>query len=337
MGLTRREFLELMGRGTVTVGVAGVTACASKTGGSEWVAPVKKSLEEKAVKAGNLPVLWIQGQSCAGCSISTINTVYPEIAEVLTETISLEFHPNIMASAGDLALKILTDAETNKKGKYVLVVEGSIPTKENGIYSTMGESNGKHITAKEWVERLGANAQAVLSVGTCAAFGGIPSGTPNPTGAMPVYKIIPKATVINIPGCPCHPDWVVGTIAHVLLFGVPELDEEKRPKLFFGKLVHDQCERRGYFDEGKMAKDYGDDEGCLFELGCKGPISHCDVPIRSWNNKVNWCIQCGSPCIGCTEPTFPDHEGEGLYSVLPVSKVKDIRWTGKIKKVKNLV
>jgi len=336
MGLTRREFLNVMGRGTVTVGVAGIAGCAGSKKESTWTAPVKEALKEKQVKEGNLPVLWIQGQSCAGCSISTINTVYPDIAEVITETISLEFHPNIMAAAGDLALKVLTDAETNKKGKYVLVVEGSIPVNDNGLYSTMGEKDGHHITVKDWVERLGAHAQAVLNVGTCSAFGGIPAGSPNPTGAQPVSKIIPQATMINIPGCPPHPDWVVGTIAHVLLFGIPELDEQKRPKVFFGSLLHDNCERRGYFDEGKMAQDFGE-EGCYFELGCKGPLAHCDVCIRDWNNKINWCVQCGSPCIGCTEPSFPDHDGEGLYYALPYEEVKSIHWTGKIsKRAKNL-
>jgi len=331
MGLTRREFLNVMGRGTVTVGVAGVAGCAGSNKEAAYVAPVKEALKEKQVKEGNLPVLWIQGQSCAGCSISTINTVYPDIASVLTETISLEFHPNIMAGTGDVAIKVLTDAETKKKGKYVLVVEGSIPTNDKGLYSTMGEVDGHHITTKGWVERLGKNAQAILNVGTCSAYGGIPAGTPNPTGAVPVEKILPQATMINIPGCPPHPDWVIGTIAHVLLFGIPELDEEKRPKVFFSKLIHDNCERRSYFDEGIMAEDYSE-EGCLFELGCKGPIAHCDVSIRSWNNKVNWCVQCGSPCIGCTEPTFPDHEGEGLYSVLPIEDVKNINWTGKLRR-----
>ena len=320
MGLTRREFLELMGKGAVTVGLS------SFVGYAAWTKPVKEALAENADKGGNLPVIWLQGQSCAGCAVSTLNTVHPDIVEVLTETISLEFHPNVMGAAGDLALEVLNNAVANKKGKFVLVVEGSVPTNDKGLYSTMGEENGKHLATKYWLERLGNSAQAVLNVGTCSAFGGIPAAMNDTTGAKPVSEIIPKATMINIPGCPAHPDWVVGTIAHVLLFGIPELDEYKRPKVFFGKVIHEQCERRSYFEADEMAQDFSD-EGCLFELGCKGSIAYCDASIRSWNNKVNWCVQCGSPCIACTEPTFPDHEGEGLYTVLPISKTRGIPWT----------
>jgi hydrogenase small subunit len=163
---------------------------------------------------------------------------------------------------------------------------------------------------------------ATLAVGSCAAFGGIPAANNSVTQAKSFAEVMPKATVINIPGCPAHPDWVVGTIAHVLLFGIPELDDDKRPKLFFGKTVHSNCERRGYFEEGVFAKEFGD-EGCLFELGCKGVETCCDAPIRSWNNRTNWCIQSGAPCIGCTSPSFPDHDN-GLYGVLPESRVKEI-------------
>jgi hydrogenase small subunit len=319
MGLTRREFLELMGKGAVAIGLSSVAV---------WTSPVKKALAENVANGGNLPVIWLQGQSCAGCSVSTLNTVHPDIAEMLTETISLDFHPNVMAASGELALKALNDAVAKKNGEFVLVVEGAVPTNEKGLYSTMGENNGKPITAKDWVEQLGTNAKFVLNVGTCSSFGGIPAANPNPTGAQPVPKIIPQATMVNIAGCPPHPDWIVGTIVHALLFGMPELDEYKRPKLFYGKTVHEQCERRASFEAGEMAKDFGDD-GCLFELGCKGPIANCDSPIRHWNNHVNWCVQSGSPCVGCCAPTFPDHEGDGIYAALPLSKTYGIPWTKK--------
>jgi hydrogenase small subunit len=311
-----------MGKGAVALGLS------SAVGYAAWTTPVKEALAENAAAGGNLPVIWIQGQSCAGCSISTLNTVYPDIAEVLTETISLEFHPNVMAATGELAVTVLDDAADNKKGEFVLVVEGAIPTNDKGLYSTMGEKNGKHITTKEWVEKLGSSAKFVLAVGACAAFGGIPAAKPNPTGAKPVSEIIPAATIVNIAGCPPHPDWIVGTIAHALLFGMPELDEDKRPTVFFGKSVHEQCERRGYFEEGLMAEDFSG-EGCLFDLGCKGPIANCDSPIRNWNNQASWCVQSGSPCIGCCASTFPDHEGDGIYAALPRWKTHGIPWTRK--------
>ncbi len=313
MSLTRRRFIQLIGGSAAATGILGW----------EWLGTVKQAL---AQKSGNLPVIWLQAQSCAGCSISTLNAVHPDIAEVLTETISLEFHPNIMGAAGNLAIKVLEDTISQKRGKFVLIVEGSIPTLEEGLFSTMNEREGKPISTKEWVERLGGSAKTVLNVGTCASFGGIPAGKPNPTGAKSVSKILPNAMMINIPGCPSHPAWVVGTIAHILLFGIPELDEERRPKMFFSEVVHERCERRSYFEDGKFAKDFGDAE-CMYELGCKGPISYCDVPIRGWNNNVNWCVRNSSPCIGCTDPEFPDFEREGLYVKLPISKTYGIPWS----------
>jgi hydrogenase small subunit len=254
-----------------------------------------------------------------------LNSVYPDIAKVLTEIISLEYHATVMASAGDQALEILDQAIEKGAGKFFLVVEGSIPTGSGGAFSTMGERNGAPIPVLDWTMRLGTAAKAILNVGTCSAFGGIPAGNPNPTGAKAVRDLLPKATMINIPGCPPHPDWIIGTIAHVLLFGIPELDPEKRPTVFFSHLIHENCERRSYFEEGKFASDYSE-EGCLIQLGCKGPIAHCDISTRGWNNGVNWCCRSGGPCIACTEPTFPDHEGSGLYGLLDKDSIKHIPW-----------
>jgi len=113
---------------------------------------------------------------------------------------------------------------------------------------------------------------------------------------------------VNVPGCPPHPDWFVGTVAGVLLNGLPgpeELDEHKRPKAFYGKLIHENCPRRAYFEEGKFARKFGD-PGCLNELGCKGPVTYADCPLRLWNHGTNWCIGSGGSCIGCVEPGFPD-------------------------------
>jgi len=316
MSLSRRNFIKLMGSGAAALGVSGIIQ------GPAWLNTVSKALA--ANKAGNIPVIWLQGQSCAGCSVSTINTRFPDIAEVLTSIISLEFHPNIMASSGYPALSILENA-TKKAGEFVLVVEGSVSTADKGLYSTMGGDDNNPTTTLDWVKKLGPSAKAILNVGTCSSFGGIPAADGQETGAKSVPEILPGATMINIPGCPSHPDWVIGTIAHVLLYGLPELDRDRRPKMFFSNLVHELCERRHYYEEGIMAEDYSD-EGCLHELGCKGPIAHCDASIRGWNNRVNWCVRSGGPCIGCTEPSFPDHKGDGLYAALPESALQGIAW-----------
>lgn len=323
MALTRRKFLQLVGGSTAAVGLSQL-----------WIPQIVKAMLENP---GNPPVIWLQGQSCTGCSVSTLNTVYPNIAKVLTEIISLEFHPTVMASAGEHAIKVLDDALMNQKGKFILVVEGSIPTEAGGVYCTVGEKEGKPVSVYDWTMKLGNACKAILNVGTCSAYGGIPAGTPNPTGAKSVKDILPNATMINIPGCPPHPDWIIGTIAHVLLFGLPELDSELRPTVFFKNVIHENCERRAYFEQGIFAQDYSE-EGCLFELGCKGPVAHCDVSLRGWNNGVNWCVRSGGPCYACTEPTYPDHEGAGLYGVLDKKSILGIPWIkSETVKPKNLV
>jgi len=323
MALSRRKFLQLVSGSAAAVGLSNL-----------WLPQIVQAILENP---GNPPVIWLQGQGCTGCSESTLNTVYPDIAKVLTEIISLEFNPTVMAAAGDHAIKVLDDALTNQAGKFILVVEGSIPTAAGGAYCTVGEKLGKPVSILDWTMKLGQASKAILNVGTCSAFGGIPAAKPNPTGAKAVKDILPQATMINIPGCPPHPDWIIGTIAHVLLYGIPELDDQQRPKVFFSGLIHENCERRYYFENAKFAQDFGD-EGCLFELGCKGPISHCDVSIRGWNGGVNWCCRSGGPCIGCTEPTYPDHGGQGLYGMLDKPSILGIPWRkAELEKPKNLV
>ncbi len=271
-------------------------------------------------KNPRFPVIWFQAQTCSGCLVSLANSRAPLFAEIITEIISLQFIPTIMSSAGNHALHILDKAHNEQRGEFILLVEGSIPTKIQSA-SIIGEEEGKPITALDWIKKLAPAAKAVLSVGTCSAFGGIPAAQPNPTGAQPLSSIVGSDNLINIPGCPPHPDWISGTIAYLLQYGHPSLDHCRRPKSFFGQTVHDLCPRRGYFEIGAFATDYGG-EGCFYQLGCKGPISACDIPIRGWNSGVNSCIKSGGICIGCTEPGFPDHNGDGLFSA--VSETQEV-------------
>ena len=265
-----------------------------------------------------LPVIWLQGAGCTGCSVSVLNLVSPSIKNVLVDElipgkhVNLRFHLTVMAGAGDAVIEVLGETQQHKKGGYILVVEGAIPTAEGGIYGAIGEKNGKAASVVSRLESLASNALAVIALGTCASFGGIPAGKPNPTGCLSVKEALTAAKiatpVVNIPGCPPHPDWFAGSLASVLLFGLPkseDLDEHGRPKAFFGKLIHENCPRRAYYNEGKFAKKLGD-PGCLYELGCKGPVTYADCPTRLWNNGVNWCVGSGAPCQGCCEPGFPD-------------------------------
>ena len=217
-----------------------------------------------------------------------------------------------MAGQGEAIIKEMEETSRSRKGGYVLVVEGAIPTAGDGAFGVIGEEEGKPVSMSSRVESLAKDALAVIALGTCAAFGGIAAGTPNPSKCVGVGELLKLSNVttplVNIPGCPPHPDWFVGTIASILLQGLPsaeDLDEYKRPKVFYGKLIHENCPRRAYFDEGKFARKFGE-PGCLNELGCKGPVTHADCSLRMWNQGVNWCIGAGSPCIGCCEPGFPD-------------------------------
>lgn len=264
------------------------------------------------------PVVWIQGATCSGCSVSVLNTAAPDIRQLLVDQVlpgthlNLRFQATVMAGQGDPVIEVLTGAASELPGQYILVVEGSVVTGGDGVFCQVGERDGKGITFLEHVLTLSEKALAVVALGTCASYGGIFGGAPNPTGCRGVAEVLKErgilTPVVNVGGCPPHPDWFTATVLTVLLGGVPkaeDLDDAGRLKSLYGKLIHENCPRRPYFDQGKFAKAFGD-QGCLYDLGCKGPQTYADCPIRHWNGGVNWCIDGGAPCIGCCEPEFPD-------------------------------
>lgn len=290
--LSRREFLRLCGATGAALGL------------THTIKP--EIIEALAPTSGQPPVVWLQGGSCSGCSVSLLNGVQPDIASVLTKVISLEFHQTLMAAAGDKAMDILPAIKERYFGQYYLVVEGAVSAGDKAAYSTLGERGGRPVPFIDQVKSMAAGAKAVVAVGTCAAYGGIPAAGANPAGSRPVSAIVKGVPLINVPGCPIHPDRVLGTLVHAIKYGVPELDQYLRPTVFFGRCVHDQCERRKYFDEGKFAKRLSE-PGCLYKLGCKGPMAFNDCPTRKYNNATNWCVGANAPCIACVEPGFPDH------------------------------
>ncbi|MFQ6048669.1 MAG: hydrogenase small subunit [Phycisphaerae bacterium] len=317
MELTRRDFLQT-GVGTISV-----------LGFSLWEVPGLEGVCEaaEARPVAEIPLVWMATGVCSGCSISLLNSASPSIQELLLgqvlpgKHVSVRFHTTIMASAGELAMKSLQKVVHENQGRYLLVVDGATAARHDGLYCAVGEANGKPITGYSHVRDLGRKAQATLAVGACAAYGGIPAAKPNPTGCLSVSRLFQRegvrTPVVNIPGCPPHPDWIVGTIAMFLVGGLKalKLDEHARPAPFFSSLIHDNCPFRGHFDRGEFAEHFGQ-HGCLIKLGCKGPITHADCPHRLWNNGTNWCIGAGHPCIGCCEPQFP-FEGSLFHRVEP--------------------
>jgi len=265
--------------------------------------------------AQEIPAVWVQGATCSGCVVSVLNGVSPDITHLLLQQlvpgkhVSLRFMPTVMAGTGELAMRALDDASA--ESGYLLIVEGSVQVGADGAYCMTGELDGHERSFASEVERLARKAMAVIALGTCASYGGIPAADPNPTGATSVGEFLADKKIavplINIPGCPPHPDRFTGVIASILMRGLPEadaLDDIGRPKCFY-PLIHENCERRPFFDAGKFAQKPGDD-GCLYLVGCKGPVTYADCPIRKWNGGRNWPVENNSPCLGCTEPGFPD-------------------------------
>jgi hydrogenase small subunit len=290
-GVSRRDFIKFCGEMTAILGL------------SSAMAPrVLKALD--AVKRP--PVVWLSLQECTGCTESILRTAEPTIGDLLLETISLDFQENLMAAAGHAAEKALHDAMEANKGKYVLVVTGSVPLEEDGIYLTIA---GR--TAKTILEEAAANAAHVIAVGACAHWGNVQAASPNPTGAVGINQIVKDKPVVNIAGCPPIADVITATIVHVLTFGrVPELDAQGRPKFAYGARIHDQCPRRANYDAGQFVEAFDDDAArkgyCLYHVGCKGPATFSPCPIFMWNTRTSWPIGAGHPCIGCTEVGFWD-------------------------------
>ena len=254
-------------------------------------------------------VIWLSFQECTGCTESITRSHSPSLEDLIFDFLSLDYHHTLQAASGHAAEEARMAAMEENKGKYIVVVDGSVPVKDGGIYSTIAG-----ITNLQMLEETVADAFAVVSVGTCAAFGGIPFAAPNPTGAVPVSEIVTDKPVINISGCPPIPEAMTGTVSHILAFGsIPELDDLGRPLSFFGETIHDRCYRRPFYERGMFAKSF-DDEGarkgwCLYELGCKGPIAYNACATLKWNGGASFPIQSGHGCIGCSEPGFWDKGG----------------------------
>ncbi|MCY6372036.1 hydrogenase small subunit [Clostridium ganghwense] len=246
-------------------------------------------------------LVWIEAAGCSGNIISLLNGSAPDVTYFLTNMVDLKYNNSLMAAQGEQAQEQLQEALNTE---FILIVDGAISTKDNGIYNIVSYYNGRPITGMEEVKRAADKAKYILAVGTCASFGGISAAKPNPSECISVSEFLQRE-VIKLPGCPCHPDWIMGTIAHLILFGKPELDKEGRPIIFYGVTIHDICPRRAAFEKRIFAESVGD-QGCMFKLGCRGPVTKTDCPTRKWNDYVNWPIGDNTPCIGCAQKGFPD-------------------------------
>lgn len=257
--------------------------------------------EVRSSEHKKLNLIWLEATGCAGNIISLLNAENPDIIYLLQEMVTLTYNNSLMAAEGEAAFtKFLDTLDT----EFILVVEGAVSIKDNGLYNIIANYNGKRITAMEAVQMAGEKAKYIVAVGTCASYGGPSAAKPNPSGSVSVSEFLDKE-VIRVPGCPSHPDWAIGTIANIVAFGKPSLDAKNRPIIFYGITIHDRCTRRSYFEKGIFANKLGD-QACMFKLGCRGPVTKTDCPVRQWNGYVNWPIEDNTPCIGCAQERFPD-------------------------------
>ncbi|WMI79975.1 hydrogenase small subunit [Anaerotignum sp. MB30-C6] len=263
------------------------------------VARVNNDIKAEKLVKPNL--VWLELNGCAGNIISLLNGQNPDFQYLITDMANITYSNSLLAAEGNQAMNELFDVIGSN---FILAVEGAVSLKEDGRYNIIGRHNHEAVTGLEAVQRLGEQAAYVIAVGACASHGGISAARPNPTSCVGVHEVLQRK-VIQLPGCPCHPDWFMGTLAYIILYGEPPLDSRNRPLMFYSTTIHDRCPRRSYFDNGIFATKLGE-KTCMFKLGCRGPVTRIDCPIRQWNGHVNWPIEDDSPCIGCAQFGFPD-------------------------------
>jgi hydrogenase small subunit len=288
--MSRRNFVRIC---TVAAAAVGLPARAA----AEMV---------RAITTGKKPsVIWLSLQECTGCTETLLRPTAPGLAELILDLISLDYHEALMAPSGHLAEETRKRAMEEHAGQFILVTEGATPTRDGGIYCKIG---GR--TALSVLTEAADMAGAIIAIGSCASFGGVPAAEPNPTGAMGTPQVLRGKPVVTIPGCPPNPYNFLGTVLQYATFGtLPELDALGRPKFAYGRTIHDDCPRRAHFDAGQFAEKFGD-EGhrngwCLYELGCKGPQTYGNCATQNFGEVVGaWPIGIGHPCVGCTEQSL---------------------------------
>jgi hydrogenase small subunit len=286
-GVSRREFLSVIAVAAASVGLPAGSI---------------NRIAEAATTKAKPSVVWLHLQECTGCTESLLRTSHPALEELILDLISLDYHETLSAAAGRQAEEVLDETIKKNAGKFVLVAEGAVPTKEGGAYCRVG---GR--TALELVRDVAGRAGAVVAIGSCASWGGVASADPNPTGARGVPEVLKGKTVVTLPGCPANPYNLLGTVLQYATFGtLPALDASGRPRFAYGRMIHEDCPRRPHFDAGRFVTKFGDEAHrngyCLYKVGCKGPVTHANCPLKHFAEVDGaWPVAIGHPCIGCSE------------------------------------
>ena len=300
-GVSRRDFLEFCSLMVATLALP-----------TRYLGKVVNALSQP-----QRPVLaWLEFQDCAGNTESMLRSSHPSVAEVVLDLLSWEYHETIMAGAGKAAEATLQNVVKNHKGKYIAVVEGAIPTADDGVYCTIA---GR--TALDIAREVCSNSAANIAVGACAWDGGLVRANPNPTGALGLEEAVPGVPVVNLGGCPHNVANTAAVLVHYLTFHeMPALDPYNRPLFAYGQIIHDQCQRRAHYDAGRFVEEWGDEGSrkgwCLYKMGCKGPQATYNCPVVRWNDGTSWPVQSGHGCIACAAHRFWDWSSP-FYKKLP--------------------
>jgi hydrogenase small subunit len=298
-GVTRRDFMKF---------------CSFMAAGMGLSAGAAAQIAEAVTNPKRPPVIWLSAQECTGCTEALLRSTHPTLEHLILDLISLDYHETLTVPSGHGAEEARLASMKENKGKFILVVDGSIPVKEGGIYCQIG---GKPVM--DILKETAPQAMAIVAIGSCASWGGIPSADPNPTGATPVHQILKDAKittpVVNIPGCPPSPYNFLSTVLYFVTFKkLPELDKEGRPLFAYGRIIHENCERRPHFDAGRFAIQFGDENHrkgyCLYKLGCKGPetFNNCPAILYGDVGAGSWPVGTGHPCFGCSEKGIGFHK-----------------------------
>ena len=309
-GVTRRSFLAFCGTIAASIGVAGITDV-----------QVAEAIENNLIGKGEgdlTPVIWMELGSCTGCTESFAQSDDPDPATLLLEYIALNYSETLGAGAGYSLEESREQTIEKAKGKYILVIEGAVMTGNEGYALTVGDDgNGKPTPVCTDGEgplfEAASNAAAIIAAGSCAVDGGFVAGYPNPMGAEGMTQYCNRngiaTPIVNVPSCPVNPARMVAVIVQYLLMGadsvIEGLNSFGMPSAFYDQTIHDNCPRRGHFENGEFVYKFGSKEEslgyCLYPLGCKGPQTKSNCAQVRWNRRVSWCIDSGSPCIGCSQ------------------------------------
>ena len=325
-GVTRRDFMKFCGSVAALLGL------------SETYAPtIAQAVESSA--GGLTPAIWMGFGLCTGCTESIAQVDTPDVATIVLDLLSMNYNETLMAVSGDAAEE--SRAATIDAGGYLLICEGAVMKGEDGNTFRLAGRTGL-----EALEEAAQGADAVVSVGSCAVDGGWVQSDPwskdHATGVLEYLGEVGIDTpVVNLPTCPVNPEWVVAIIVDVLLLGKLEdgsildtLDEFNRPGFIFCQTIHDNCPRRGHFENNEFVEEFGSAEEaegfCLYKMGCKGPTTKTNCPIVRWNRRASWCVESGSPCIGCGSLNWVDNNAPFLSRMADVGAKFDPETVGMV-------